>query len=172
MDLFQDLYLLAHPMSSSHWPQPNKHTNLQYGMYYPVCLGFCSYLETDFSIFQALCLRSTTTHLKITTILFCLQEQRYVWFVSIDYKASSKMTGISGTSFSQQNYKNLNFCFFKSQMMYKPLPSSSQNDCTLHPSFRDNATSTGDTLPIHGCSILTCLNLFQVAPQTIQSLHM
>lgn len=56
-------------------------------------------------------------------------------------------------------------------MMYKPLHCSSQNDFTLYPSFRDTATSTGDTLLIHGCSILTCLNLFQFSPQTVQSLH-
>lgn len=56
--------------------------------------------------------------------------------------------------------------------MYKPLHCSSQNGFTLHPSFRDTATSTGDTFLIHGCSILTRLNPFQFAPQRVQSLHM
>jgi len=57
-------------------------------------------------------------------------------------------------------------------MMYKPLLHSSQNDFTLHPSFRGTATSAGDTFLIHGCSILTHLNPFQFAPQRAQSLHM
>jgi hypothetical protein len=85
MVLFQELHPPTHPTSSIHQPQPNKHTNLQYGNYY----GTCSFLETDFSVFQALCLRSATTHFKITT-LFCLQKQRHVWLVSINYTASPK----------------------------------------------------------------------------------
>jgi len=56
--------------------------------------------------------------------------------------------------------------------MYKLLRCSSQNDFTLYPWLRDTATSTGNTLLIHGRSILTCLNLLQFPPQTVQSPHM